>query len=80
MVKLLSGFLLPLESLKAPFLDHYYSFYILMMLGVLLNVLLLKFLLTTSVFILRCPVLMIVLSNKMICQVYFNGPSSGSSN
>ena len=40
----------------------------------------LKFLLTTSPFIPRCPVMTIALSYKMICHVYFNGPLSGSLN
>ena len=80
MVTIPSGFPLPLESLKAPFSDHYYLFYILMMFGVLLNIVLLKFLLMTSPFIPRCPVFMIALSYKMICQMYFIGLSSCSLN
>ena len=50
------------------------------MFGVLFNIVVLKFLLITSPFIPRCPVLMIALSYKMICQMYFIGLSSGSLN
>ena len=65
MVITLSGSLLILESLRVPYWDHYYLYYILMILGMLLIIHPSKFLLMT--FQVSCYDYCLKLQNDLLC-------------